>query len=49
MGHKQLADALLLDLAIRRGGKLATFDRRIEHLLPPGSEHGSALEILPVE
>jgi len=49
MGHHQLTDALLLDLAIRRGGKLATFDRRVENLLPPGSLHRSALEILPAE
>ena len=49
MGHHQLADAVLLDLAIRRGGKLATLDRRVESLLPPGSPHRSALEILPVE
>lgn len=29
VGHHQLADAVLLDLAIRRQGRLATFDRRI--------------------
>jgi len=41
--------ALLLDLAIRRGGKLATFDRRAENLLAPGSAHRCALEILAME
>ena len=49
MGHQQQTDAVLLDLAIRRGGKLATFDRRLENLLAPGSPHGSALEILPID
>ena len=46
MGHHQLTDAMLLDLAIQRGGTLATFDRRVDSLLPPDSEHRSALEIL---
>jgi len=46
MGHQQLADALLLDLAIKRSGALATFDRRVDSLLPPDSEHRSALDIL---
>ena len=49
IGHQQLNDALLLDLAIRRGGRLATFDRRTEALLPPGSPHRSALEIIRTE
>lgn len=48
MGHQQLTDAVLLDLAIRKGGKLATFDRRIETLLPRDSPHRAALEILPI-
>src|SRR6266849_452026 len=30
MGPQQLTDALLLNLAIQRGGTLATFDKRIE-------------------
>ena len=47
-GHRQLADALLLDLAIRRQGRLATFDGRIEGLLPTDSTHRSALEVLPI-
>jgi uncharacterized protein len=46
VGHQQLADALLLDLAIKRSGALATFDRRVVSLLSPDSEHRSALEIL---
>jgi uncharacterized protein len=49
MGHHQLADAVLLDLAIRRTGRLATFDRRVENLLPPGSDYRWAIEILKAE
>ena len=37
VGHQQLTDAILLDLAIRRGGRLATLDRRIRNLLAPDS------------
>ncbi len=47
-GHHQLADALLLQLAIRRGGSLATLDRRIAALLPRDSPHASNLELIPV-
>lgn len=46
-GHHQIADALLLDLAIRRSGKLATFDRRIAGLLPRDSANQSAIELIP--
>jgi uncharacterized protein len=47
-GHNQLADALLLHLAIRKGGTLATFDRRIAALLPPDSPNRAAVELIPV-
>ncbi len=47
-GHHQLADAMLLDLAIRRSGKLATFDRRIANLLGAGSPNQGAIELIPV-
>jgi toxin-antitoxin system PIN domain toxin len=47
-GHNQLADALLLQLAIHKGGILATFDRRIAALLPPDSPNRSAVELIPV-
>lgn len=47
-GHNQLADALLLQLAIRKGGTLATFDRRIAALLPAESPNRSAIELIPV-
>ena len=48
MGHHQLADSLLLDLAIKQQGRLATFDRRIAVLLPPDSPlRDDALAIIP--
>jgi predicted nucleic acid-binding protein len=47
--HLHLNDALLLDLAIRHGGKLVTFDRRMASLLRPESPHRNAIEILPIE
>jgi uncharacterized protein len=35
-GYRQVMDAHLLALARRHGGRLATFDRKIEGLLSPG-------------
>lgn len=46
---RQVTDAVLLDLAIRRGGCLATLDRGVQNLLAPDSEHRAALEIVPLE
>ena len=46
-GHHQLTDAVLLDLAIRRQGRLATFDRRILGLLAPDSALRDAVAIIP--
>ena len=48
VGHNQLTDAVLLDLAIRRGGRLATFDRRVVSLLPPDSELRKSVAVIPV-
>jgi uncharacterized protein len=48
IGHRRLTDAVLLDLAIRKAGKLATFDRGIANLLSSGSSHRGALEIIPL-
>jgi len=45
-GHRQVPDALLLDLAIRRKGRLVTFDQGIPHLLPLNSPHRAAIEII---
>lgn len=46
-GHHQIADALLLDLAKRHSGRLATFDRRIASLLPATSVSQTAIELIP--
>ncbi len=48
VGHNQLTDCVLLDLAIRNQGRLATFDRRILSLLGPDSVWRDALEMIPV-
>jgi toxin-antitoxin system PIN domain toxin len=34
LGHRQITDAHLLAVAIRHGGRLATLDRGITHLVP---------------
>ena len=44
-----MTDAVLLDLAIRRQGRLATFDRRVMALLPEGIDPRAALEVIPAE
>jgi len=49
VGHRQVTDAVLLDLAIRKGGCLTTFDSGVESLLAADSKYRSALEILPAE
>ncbi len=46
IGHQQLTDAILLDLAIRQGGRLVTLDRRVTRLLPPDSPHLSSIEVI---
>ena len=48
VGHQQLSDAILLDLAIRKGGRLATLDRRVLNLLAPDSPHRGAIELIPI-
>lgn len=47
IGHKQVTDAILLDLAIRNGGRFVTLDQRVRQLLPAGSEHQSAIVVIP--
>jgi len=49
VGHQQLTDAILLDLAIRKNGRFVTLDRRAAHLLPLDSPHRAAIEIIPTE
>lgn len=46
MGHQQVTDAYLLGLAIRRGGALATLDKRIGRLTDPDPAQRKALEII---
>jgi uncharacterized protein len=45
-GHKQLTDAVLLDLAVRKEGQLVTFDRGVRHLLKPDSIHQAVIEVV---
>jgi uncharacterized protein len=47
-GHQQVADAYLLSLARRRGGRLATFDRGIAALTGDGLIPAAHLEVVPV-
>jgi toxin-antitoxin system PIN domain toxin len=47
VGHKQLTDAILLDLAIRNRGRLVTLDQRVRNLLPAASPRQSAIEVIP--
>lgn len=47
IGHKQLTDAILLDLAIRKGARFVTLDRLVRRLLPVDSPHQSAIEVIP--
>ena len=49
IGHKQLTDAILLDLAIRNEGRLVTFDRRIRSLLTANAPHQASIEIILAE
>lgn len=44
VGCRQVTDAHLLSLAIRRGGKLATFDRGVVELVPGRPE---VVELIP--
>jgi toxin-antitoxin system PIN domain toxin len=46
MGPKQLTDAVLIDLAIRREGAVATFDEHMSALLPKGSAYVSRLTFI---
>jgi toxin-antitoxin system PIN domain toxin len=46
VGCQQLNDAILLDLAIRRNGRLVTLDRRVASLLPSTSAHREMVEVL---
>lgn len=45
-GHRQVTDAHLLTLAQRCGGRLATLDRKIATLLPPGIDPGDTVVLV---
>ena len=47
LGHRQMTDAYLLALAVRHGGRLVTFDRRISVAVAPGAVEAN-LEVIPV-
>ena len=49
VSHRQVTDAYLLSLAIHKGGRLATLDRRMSSLLATDSPHHDALVLVPVE
>lgn len=46
VGYRQVTDAHLLELAIRHGGRLATFDRGVCDLVPEGVEERQVLEVI---
>lgn len=45
-GYRQVTDAYLLGLAIHRGGKLVTFDRRVTSLFQKGMTQADCLEVI---
>jgi toxin-antitoxin system PIN domain toxin len=47
LDYRQVTDAHLLALAIRRGGKLATFDRGVAELVGEAHHPRDVIEILP--
>ncbi len=48
MGHRQVTDAYLLGLALRHEGRLATLDRGIEAIAPPGGPFAGLVERIPL-
>jgi hypothetical protein len=46
VGYRQVTDAQLLGLAIKRGGRLATFDRGIRALVPAGADPTTVVHVL---
>jgi hypothetical protein len=46
VGHQQVTDAYLLGLTLHKKGKLATLDREILDLLPPGSPQRASVELI---
>jgi len=46
VGHRQVTDAHFVALALRHHGRLATFDRGLEDVIPPGVTPDHVLVIL---
>ena len=46
LGHGQVTDAHLVALSLRRRGRLATFDRGVAEVLPPGVPASDVLTLL---
>jgi predicted nucleic acid-binding protein len=46
VGHRQVTDAHLLSLAMRRRGRLVTFDRGILQLVPESRDPQDVVELL---
>lgn len=46
MGYRQVSDAYLLGLAMHRGGKLVTLDKRIRSIVKGRKEYEDCLEIV---
>ncbi len=46
VAHRQVTAAHLLSLAIRHGGRLATFDRGMLQLVPPGREPLDVVDLI---
>jgi toxin-antitoxin system PIN domain toxin len=47
LGYRQVTDAHLLTLALRRGGRVATFDRGVRQLVPTGHAADAAVMVIP--
>ena len=47
VGYRQVADAHLLTLAMRRGGRLATFDAGVRDLVPGDVEADGLVALIP--
>lgn len=47
-GHRQVTDAYLLALAMKKGGKLATLDKKIQSLLTASEQQKRYIELISV-
>lgn len=48
-GHRQVTDAHLVALAIRRNGFLATFDGGVRRLIPKSRAAEDAVRVIPAD